>query len=341
MTKTFQVPVLDDAASEGNEQINLSLSNPKNLTTTGTPNLGPNAAIPSTLTILDDDSTFSFSSQLYSVAEDAASGNATITVNRGGATNLAGSVYYSTSNAGATAGSDYTATSGTLNFAAGETSKTFDVPIANDATSEGTEGINLTLAQSSAPGAPVLTTSTLNILDNDSPVASAQLSNVEYAVGETDGHVDVTVTLSHPVDGDVTVALSTGDAGTNIATADADYTSQNLTPITFTGKTNDPAGLGETSKTVQIPILDDGEVEGDETFGITLSNAVGATLGTPSTATVTITDNDLAGDFEFSVLRYDIAETGGSATISVRRVGGSSGTASVDYFTSDGTAAAP
>ena len=33
MTKTFQVPVLDDSASEGNELVNLSLSNPKNLTT--------------------------------------------------------------------------------------------------------------------------------------------------------------------------------------------------------------------------------------------------------------------------------------------------------------------
>src|SRR4051794_35151098 len=176
MTKTFQVPVLDDSASEGNEQINLSLSNPKNLTTTGTPNLGPNAATPATLTILDDDSTFSFSSKLYQVAEDAAAGKATITVNRGGTTNLPASVYYSTGGGSATAGSDYTASSGTLNFVAGETQKTFDVPIVNDNAAETTETIGLSLSQSSALGARVFDTSTVDILDdNDSPQPSVQL----------------------------------------------------------------------------------------------------------------------------------------------------------------------
>jgi Calx-beta domain len=341
MTKTFQVPILDDSLSEGNELINLSLSNPNNLTTAGTPNLGPNASLPATLTIVDDDSTYSFSNDLYAVAETVASGVATITVNRGGATNLPSSVYYSTSDGTATQPGDYTATSGTLNFAAGEAQKTFDVPIVNDGTPEPTESVNLSLAQSSAPGALVLATSTLNIQDNDSPQATVQLSDATYSVNEGDGNLAVTVTLSHAMDGDVTVALSTDDTGSFTATGGSDFTAQTNTPITFVGKTNDPNHVGETSKTVQIPIADDQEVEGDETFGLVLSNPTGATLDTPSTATATIHDNDLAGDFEFTALRYDAAESSVQATITVRRVGGSTGPASVDYSTSDGTAIAP
>src|SRR5205823_226096 len=51
---------------------------------------------------------------------------------------------------------------------------------------------------------------------------------------------------------------------------------------------------GETSKTVSVFIIDDSYLEGLETFNVNLSNPVGASLGTPATATVTIVDNDLA-----------------------------------------------
>jgi hypothetical protein len=52
--------------------------------------------------------------------------------------------------------------------------------------------------------------------------------------------------------------------------------------------------VGETSKTFFVPIVDDALVEGDETFTVNLSGAVGATLGTPNPATITIVDNDAA-----------------------------------------------
>ncbi len=49
---------------------------------------------------------------------------------------------------------------------------------------------------------------------------------------------------------------------------------------------------GETSKTISIPIVDDAYAEGNESFTITLSNATGASLGSPDSATVTINDNE-------------------------------------------------
>jgi hypothetical protein len=49
---------------------------------------------------------------------------------------------------------------------------------------------------------------------------------------------------------------------------------------------------GETSKTFSVPIINDGYAEGNETFSVVLSNAIGATLGSPSISTVTISDNE-------------------------------------------------
>jgi len=49
---------------------------------------------------------------------------------------------------------------------------------------------------------------------------------------------------------------------------------------------------GETSKSFDVLIVDDAYVEGDEFFFVTLSNPIGATLGVPNPAMVTITDND-------------------------------------------------
>ena len=57
------------------------------------------------------------------------------------------SVAYATADGTATAGSDYTATSGTLVFAPGETSKTLAVPIVGDIAGEPDETFTLTLSQ--------------------------------------------------------------------------------------------------------------------------------------------------------------------------------------------------
>lgn len=51
-------------------------------------------------------------------------------------------------------------------------------------------------------------------------------------------------------------------------------------------------GAGETRRDVTVLLINDAYVEDAETFTVTLSNAQGAALGTPSTATVTITSDD-------------------------------------------------
>jgi glucose/arabinose dehydrogenase len=98
---------------------------------------------------------------------------------------------------------------------------------------------------------------------------------------------------------------------------------------------------GETSKTVTIPILEDTIVEPTESFGFAILGATGAALGTKRTVSVNILDNDAAAsDFSFSQSAYDIKEDGGQATITVRRSGNTTGTATVNYSTANGTAIA-
>ena len=330
MSKSFQVAIADDPNAEGAETVGVVLSNPRNLTTGTAPQIGPNG--PAQVTINDDDvSTFAFTAPGYSVDEDAASGHATISVRRSGATNIAASVGYATSDGTATtAGGDYTTAGGTLAFAAGETVKTFDVPVANDGVAEANETVNLTLASGA--------TSLLSIVDNDNPKASVQLSSPVYEAGEADGLATVTVMLSHPVDGDVSVAYATA---ADTATAGSDYTSASGT-LTFIGNLNN-GGSGQTSKTIQIPILQDADAEDPEQLTIALSNALpgaSSVLGAPATGTITIADDDPAGAIGFKALRYDAGETAGQATVTVERVGGVGGAVTVDYETSDGSATA-
>jgi large repetitive protein len=187
MSKTFQVAIADDSNAEDPENVALVLSNPKNLTAGAAPQIGPNG--PAQLTINDDDvSTFAFSAPAYSVREDDASGHATVTVNRSGATNIPATVNYATSDGTATvAGSDYTPAAGSLNFAAGETSKAFAVDITNDGAAEANETVNLTLTS----GATTVDTSLLSIVDNDNAKPSVQLASPVYGVDEADGTASV------------------------------------------------------------------------------------------------------------------------------------------------------
>src|SRR5207248_2137911 len=93
-------------------------------------------------------------------------------------------------------------------------------------------------------------------------------------------------------------------------------------------------------KTVQIPILDDNLVEGDQVFTVTLGGATGgAAVATPSSAAVTITDVE-PGTLQLSSPTYSVAKNAGQATITVLRTGGSDGAVSVQLATSDGTATA-
>ncbi len=121
-----------------------------------------------------------------------------------------------------------------------------------------------------------------------------QLSAASYSVSESSGTVRITVNRSGSTSAAATVDYRTTDTDTFTvncaATQGAAFARCDF--VTVVGTLNFAAG--ETSKFFDIPIINDSYAEGNETFGVTLTNATGATLGSPSTATVTITDNETA-----------------------------------------------
>jgi hypothetical protein len=92
------------------------------------------------------------------------------------------------------------------------------------------------------------------------------------------------VTRSGGSAGAVSVSYTTADGS---ASSNSDYTPVSGM-VTF--------AEGELTRTFTVPIIDDSSVETDETVLLTISNPTGgATLGTPSSATLTILDTDRAG----------------------------------------------
>lgn len=119
--------------------------------------------------------TLEFSAPSYGVSETGPS--ATVTVTHTGPNSGAVTVRYSTGGGTAAAGLDYTAASGLLTFAPGETSKSFTIPILEDDLSEETETVQLTLRSPTGAALGGLRTATLAIVDNETGPAGRIVDN--------------------------------------------------------------------------------------------------------------------------------------------------------------------
>ncbi len=113
-----------------------------------------------------------------------------------------------------------------------------------------------------------------------------QFSSDTYAIGESSGGIQITVTRSGDASGTATVNYATFDENqAGHANQKTDYEIAEGT-LRF--------NPGETSKTFRVNIVNDLFVEGDETVDLALSNPTGAGvgLGAQTTAELTIIDND-------------------------------------------------
>lgn len=263
--------------------------------------------------------TASFSVADASVTEG---GTVTVTVTRAGVATGAAAVSYATSNGSASAPGDYTSTSGTLTFAAGETSKSISIATTNDSVYEGIETFGVVLS-SPSPGTSISNgNATVTILDNE-VVAELAISNTTIIEG---GTAALTVTRSGLTTSAVGVSYATL-AGT--ATAPADFAAASGT-LSFLA--------GETSKAINFTTVNDTLYEGTEAFSVALSAATGGAVITSGTGAVTVTDNDNAPSFAISNAS---AAEGGTIALTVTKSGASANSLSVNYGTANGSANAP
>lgn len=315
--ESFSVSAIDDGIAEANEAISLTLSNPNNANL-----VSPGTA---TLTIYDDDAPdITFSSSSYTIAENVASGTATVAVVLSGTSTQTITVNYTASDDTATGGTDYTAVSGTLSYAAGDTIKTFTIPVSDDGFAEGSEIIDLELSNATNANLGTPSTATLAILDDDAP--DVAFSSATYNVAEGTPTATIEAILSGTSATTITVNYATSD---DTAIAGTDYTATSGT-LTF--------AAGDTSETFTVSVIDDITVESDETVSLTLSNPIDANMGTPNTATLTITSSDVP-EVAFSSDAYSVAENvaSGTATITVELSQSPLSPVTVNYTSSDGT----
>ena len=219
-----------------------------------------------------------FLAATYFVNEDG--GFATITVIRTGNTNRAFNVQFRTEDGTASSSEpqDYEETTDTLTFAAGELSKTFEVIVFDDLLVEGNETVNLFLTNAS-PGIDLsgATAAVLVIIDSAKTVS---FNAGEFVVGEGGTNAVITLARGGNLSGEVTITFSTRNL---TAAAGHDYTGITNT-VTFTNH--------QAVATVLVPISDDNQPEYAETVLLQVSAPGTAAAVSPTTAVLSIIDND-------------------------------------------------
>jgi len=245
-------------------------------------------------------------------------------------------VYYSTRDVSARAGEDYVAQSGKFTFNPGETHKRIAVEIIDDVLEERDELFQFNLESVVGDGisfVKVTKDSAIGLIGrNDSePTALPKISSKSVIVSEQSQYAEFTVHLDAPSSDLVSVDYSTkaGSAGT--------YGEYYGTSGSLYFKP------GETTKTIKVPLRNDGSVESTEVFYLNLVNPTGATVST-SQLSATIIDNDdkatTLAPANLIVRDLEINEKDQIATFNITLDKGVDQVFSVDFATNDKTAQA-
>ncbi len=148
-----------------------------------TPRSGPATTAVVRLSGPGASSSFQFEQPVYSVQEDITT--TTVNVLRSGNTTAAATVDFATTDGTATQKNDYTIARGTLNFAAGETSKTITLLVNEDTKTEGTESFSLSLSNPTGNGiVDTIGTATIQITDDVAEPASNAIDDQTIFIGQ-------------------------------------------------------------------------------------------------------------------------------------------------------------
>jgi|GEM_PF-1311032 len=294
LTQNVTVNLLNDTIDEPAETVQIELRNPVNAV------LG--ASTVHTLTIDDDDNPPSVAFAQSSSQVNEGAGSLTITVALSHPSAFPISVAYGITGGSADA-ADCTVTGQTLNFSPGQVQRTISVSLNDDNISELDETLQLSLSNPSQAVLGANAQYTLTIQDNDGPpfisFAAAASSGAELF-----SNVELQVVLSNPSSQTVrcNYTLSGGSAGAQ------DFS---FTPGTLL------FSPGVTTAIVPVSITTDDIPEPQETIKISISAPVAAVLGSITTHTYTILDDDSEPTATFATLSSKALENSGSVIIRI------------------------
>jgi hypothetical protein len=343
---TIALVTFGDTTVEPDEYLYLELTNVTNVQGPGAVFAGGGPSLRATGTLLDNDGSGNkralFVEDIQRVETDSGTAQAVFYVRLSQPSDTAIILSYSTQDGSATAGQDYTATSGTLTFAPGETLKAVTVPVFGDLLVEGSETFSLVVTPTAAIGNGAAgAAGVATILDDDAgggtlPVLSLADAEVLESNTTFSANMEFVVTLSQAAATDVTVAYQT-ISGTAKEGEAEDYR-QAVGTLTILA--------GQTSGTIALVTFGDTTVEPDEFWYLELTNAQGAVLaggGRSLRATGTLLDND-RGDSRPSLFVEDaqvvegVAGTQRQVTFNVHLSQPTNSTVTVAYTTAPGTA---
>ena len=319
-TKDITVTINNDTIAEPNEAFTLLLRSSTNAI------LGANTTF---TYVIDDDDTgpalpFIGFAQTTGTAVEATAGTQFLDVSLSAPVESSITVDYTVSGT-ATLDADFTLANGTITFAPGESVKSIPLVILDDALVEAGETVIITLSN---PVGAVLSTQsahTFTITDDDLPVVTIVATDANAAEAALDPGT-FTVTRTGPTTSALVVSLTR--SGT--AVSGTDYAAI-ASPLSLT------IPIGSSSATVTVTPIQDTTNEGSETVIEAITSNAAYIVGTPSSATVTIADDDRS-TVTITATDPDASETpGNTATFTVTRTAPTTGTLSV-AFTVSGTA---
>ncbi|MFM6245638.1 MAG: glycosyl hydrolase family 18 protein, partial [Dolichospermum sp.] len=267
----------------------LPITNPDSLINVAATNLGINNVVLPTITLAVSPSSVlenGPNNLIYTFTHTGATTN-TLTVNY----NVAGTATFNNDYTQIGAAS-FTATTGTITFAAGSSTKTLTIDPTGDSTPESNETVALTLT--TGTGYTIgTTTAVTGTITNDDVVASPTITlAVSPSSVNEDGTTNLIYTFTRTGATTNTLTVKYNVAGT--ATFSNDYTQIGAASFTATTGTITFAA-GSSTKTLTIDPTADTTVESNETVVLTLASGTGYTVGTTTAVTGTITNDDTAG----------------------------------------------
>jgi hypothetical protein len=285
-TVQLDYEIVADTRDENNDVIGVDLANPIGVVVDTT-------SAHTDHTILDDDDPPTVFFTNATNTQNEAVPDADQIVQLSGPSDKMISVQYAASGDAAGAADLTVGGNGTLTFAPGVTTQEIPLTIEDDLLDEGineTATITLSNPTNAALGTP--STHVLTITDDEDPPQVRFGAPASDATEGTTATAKVAVTLSAPSALTVTVAFTVD--GSSTAADPGDYTIANPTrTLTF--------APGDISEDIDLTFVDNTTGETDETIVLGLATPTNATLGTPVTHTVTITDDDCLGSGDFRV----------------------------------------